>query len=61
VLLNPTAKGANLLLWVAGPAALLVGLTGAGFYLRRRRSAAETVVQPLSADEAKRLSEILKS
>lgn len=60
VLLNPTATGANLLLWVAGPAALLVGLTGAGLYLRRRRNAPEAALAPLSGDEQKRLSEILK-
>lgn len=57
VLLNPTARGANMLLWIAGPAALLCGLGGAALYLRRRRSAPEAVVQPLSEDEAKRLSE----
>lgn len=60
VLLDPTTTGANLLLWVAGPAALLVGLTGAGLYLRRRRNAPEAVLAPLSGDEQKRLSEILK-
>ena len=61
VLLNPTARGANMILWVAGPVALLLGLGGAALYLRRRRSAPETAVAPLSEDEAKRLSEILKS
>ena len=61
VLLNPTARGANLLLWVAGPGALLIGLIGAGVYLRRRRSASEPAVAPLSDEEEKRLSEILNS
>ncbi len=61
VLLNPTTTGANLILWIAGPSALLVGLIGAGLYMRRRRSAPEVVVPPLSADEEKRLTEILKS
>ncbi len=61
VLLNPTAKGANLILWVAGPAALLIGLIGAGIYVRRRRNAPEPAATPLSADEEKRLSEILRS
>lgn len=61
VLLNPTATGANLILWIAGPSALLAGLIGAGLYLRRRRRAPETVVDPLSAEEQKRLAEILKS
>ena len=60
VLLNPTATGANLVLWIAGPTALLVGLAGAGFYLRRRRSAPEAAVAPLSDEEQKRLSEILE-
>lgn len=61
VLLNPTASGANLILWIAGPAALLAGLGGAALYLRRRRNAPEAAVAPLSEDEAKRLAEILKS
>ena len=61
VLLNPTARGSNLLLWVAGPGALLIGLIGAGVYLRRRRAASEPAVAPLSDEEEKRLSEILNS
>lgn len=61
VLLSPTATGANLILWIAGPSALLAGLIGAGLYLRRRRTAPETAVAPLSADEEDRLAEILKS
>jgi len=61
VLLNPTTSGANLILWIAGPAALLVGLGGAALYLRRRQNAPEAGVAPLSDDEAKRLAEILKS
>ena len=60
VLLNPTTRGANLILWVAGPAALLIGLAGAGIYLRRRRSAPEAAAAPLTAEEQARLSEILK-
>lgn len=60
VLLNPTARGANMILWIAGPAALLLGLGGAALYLRRRRSAPESAVEPLSDEETKRLSEILK-
>lgn len=61
VLLNPTTNGANLILWIAGPAALLAGLGGAALYLRRRRNAPETGAAPLSEEEAKRLAEILKS
>ncbi len=61
VLLSPTTTGANLILWIAGPSALLVGLIGAGVYLRRRRTLPETAAAPLSADEQERLAEILKS
>lgn len=61
VLLNPTTSGANLILWIAGPAALLAGLGGAALYLRRRRNAPEAGAAPLSEEEAKRLAEILKS
>jgi len=61
VLLNPTARGSNLILWIAGPSALLAGLIGAGLYMRRRQSAPETAAAPLSTEEEKRLSEILKS
>lgn len=60
VLLNPTARGANMILWIAGPAALLLGLGGAALYLRRRRGAPEAAVTPLSDEETKRLAEILK-
>lgn len=60
VLLNPTSKGANLILWIAGPLMLLTGGAVAGLYLRRRRGAAEATPTDLSADEEKRLAEILK-
>lgn len=59
VLLNPTKGGANLILWLAGPAMLLGGLGISGVYLRRRRSGADIESQ-LSATEANRLAEILK-
>lgn len=36
VLFNPKAEGANLILWLAGPGLLLVGLAGAFVYIRRR-------------------------
>lgn len=60
VLLEPPATGSNLILWVAGPALLVVALGGAGLYLRRRRSAPETAAAPLSETERARLAEILK-
>lgn len=60
VLLNPTSKGANLLLWIAGPLMLVLGGAVAGTYVRRRRGLAETGTSELSPDEEKRLAEILK-
>jgi len=56
VLLNPPAKGANLLLWAAGPILLLAGAGIAAATLRRRP------VQDagLSSEEETRLAEILK-
>ncbi|QCO56890.1 cytochrome c-type biogenesis protein CcmH (plasmid) [Pseudorhodobacter turbinis] len=59
VLLNPTSKGSNLLLWIAGPLMLLLG-GGIAFAYVRRRNGAEAAVVELSAEEEKRLAEILK-
>ncbi len=59
ILFRPRASGANLILWIAGPAMLVIGLTGAILYLRRRRSAL-TGAQALTADEETRLVELLK-
>lgn len=59
VLLNPPVAGANLVLWIAGPVMLLLGGGLAFAYLRRRRGTGEGAV-PLSADEQRRLAEILK-
>lgn len=59
VLFEPRARGANLILWIAGPAMLALALLGAGLYLRRR-SAGQLEPEPLNADEARRLEEILK-
>lgn len=59
VLFEPRAEGVNLVLWVAGPLALLLALLGAARYLRRR-DRAEPEPAPLDADEARRLDEILK-
>jgi cytochrome c-type biogenesis protein CcmH len=60
VLLNPTSKGANLLLWIAGPLMLVVGAGVAGLYLRRRRNQPDGTTDTLSEDEEKRLAEILQ-
>lgn len=55
VLLKPTSKGANVLLWIAGPVMAVLGLGLAFVTIRARRRPEE----PLSEDEAKRLDEIL--
>lgn len=58
VLLNPPARGANWLLWLAGPLALAAAGTGAALWLRgRARAPAEPVLSP---EEEARLREILK-
>ncbi len=58
VLLEPTTQGANLLLWIAGPAMLLAALGIGGVYARRRSAAA--VPERLSAEEEARLQEIMR-
>lgn len=57
VLLNPPATGANILLWIAGPAMLLAG-AGIAFATFRRRG--QAVAEELSEAEKARLAEILK-
>lgn len=59
ILLNPRAEGANLILWLA-PAAMLTLALGAGAItvLRARKTKGP---DELSAEEQKRLDEILKS
>jgi cytochrome c-type biogenesis protein CcmH len=58
VLLNPPATGANLILWLAGPGALIAGGALALFVMRRRSNSAEAL--GLSAEEQARLHDILK-
>jgi cytochrome c-type biogenesis protein CcmH len=55
VLLNPRAEGANLILWAAAPALLLMGLGLAAVAIRRTRAPAA----PLSAEEQARLARVL--
>ncbi len=57
VLLNPPARGANLVLWLAGPGLLLLGGGIAVTWLRRRRG--PEAVAALTPDEERRLDEIL--
>ncbi|MBD3663487.1 cytochrome c-type biogenesis protein CcmH [Sulfitobacter sp. TSTF-M16] len=59
VLLNPDMRGANWLLWGAGPLMLLLA-GGMGFvYLRGRSKASRQAEAPLSAEEEARLRDIL--
>ncbi|MCW8841841.1 MAG: cytochrome c-type biogenesis protein CcmH [Rhodobacteraceae bacterium] len=59
VLLKPQAGGTNMVLYLAGPVMLLLGLGMAGLYLRRRQSAPLTAEAGLDSDEQARLKEIL--
>ncbi len=58
VLLKPTLRGANLILWIAGPAMLLLALGIGGVYIRSRRRSTEPAASPLSASERARLKQI---
>lgn len=59
VLFNPRPEGANLALWLAGPALLLLG-GGLAFAYARRRSTATAPEAGLSREEETRLNELLK-
>ncbi|MBN9669698.1 cytochrome c-type biogenesis protein [Roseibium aggregatum] len=62
VLLKPRFAWHTVVLWAAGPAALLAGLIGIVWALRKRRTAVVSAPeQPLSEDEKKRLSAIVRS
>ena len=57
VLFDPPKTGANLILWLAGPAMLVAGLGIAALTLRRRRA---PVADGLTAEEQARLDVLLK-
>jgi cytochrome c-type biogenesis protein CcmH len=57
VLLEPTRDGANLILWIAGPAMLLGAIAIASVYILRRRVA--TPPDALTDAERQRLGELL--
>ena len=58
VLLNPTVKGANVLLWLAGPLMLLAGGAVAVAMLRRRAVAGGP--EPLTPEDQARVAALLK-
>ncbi|WP_375262416.1 cytochrome c-type biogenesis protein CcmH [Palleronia sp.] len=60
VLLRPTVSGANLILWLAGPAMLLGGAAIAVVALRRKPDAAKRRDATLSPEEQARLDALLK-
>ncbi|WP_102224637.1 cytochrome c-type biogenesis protein [Acidimangrovimonas sediminis] len=59
VLLKPNTRGANLILWIAGPAMLVAGAVIAIVTQRRRRRAGESG-PGLDAEEERRLAEIMR-
>lgn len=59
VLLSPRMSGANLVIWLAGPALLLIGGAGAALFIRRQR-AAPAAPAGLSEEEAARLVELTR-
>ena len=59
VLLKPKAGGSNLVLYLAGPIMLLLGVGMAAVYLRRRQNAPVDAEAGLDAEEEARLREIL--
>lgn len=56
VLLNPTTGGANVILWLAGPAMLLAGI-GMAWGAKRRRG--DATPDALTAEEQARLDQLL--
>jgi len=58
-LLRPTAEGANLILWIAGPAMFGIALLLGGGYVLRQRRAGAAGEDALSDDEQARLKALL--
>ncbi|MEM9872087.1 MAG: cytochrome c-type biogenesis protein [Pseudomonadota bacterium] len=59
VLMTPRTTGSNWLLWAAGPLMLLIAMGIGLMYLRGRSVASAPTEAGLSADEARRLREIM--
>lgn len=60
VLLKPRTGGSNLVLWLAGPAMLLLGAGIGLVFVRRRSQAAPQAEATLTDEEQARLREIMK-
>jgi cytochrome c-type biogenesis protein CcmH len=60
VLLQPSRRGANIILWAAGPVMLVLAVGFGSFYLRRRAVRGTGTDDALTEDEARRLQEILR-
>jgi len=60
VLLKPQTGGSNLVLWLAGPAMLLLGAAIGVVFVRRRSQAAPQAEAVLMDEEQARLREIMK-
>ncbi len=60
VLLNPTTRGANWLLWAAGPGLLVIGISVGVVFIRRRSRASPEGENALTEEERARLDEILR-
>lgn len=58
VMLRPTTRGSNILLWIAAPALFLIAFGGAVFYLRSR-ARQKPEIDELSDAEKQRLDELL--
>jgi len=59
ILLKPPVKPITYVLWFGPFAVLALGALGAGRYLRRSRRTPEVAPAPLSADERRRLDQLL--
>jgi cytochrome c-type biogenesis protein CcmH len=60
VLLRPTFSAGNLVLWLGGPALLVLGGVASFLYVRRARPEAAARAAPLSAEEQARLDALLE-
>lgn len=60
VLFEPRVQGGNLVLWLAGPVALLLALLGAWRFLRSRATTRPEETQALSQAERDRLDQIMR-